>query len=1185
MKKNAMPLLFAIIYMFAITATLQAQSVKITSVNPTTYPEVKVEFFGYNKEGANVRNYNTNEIEIRENGVRRNVLWVDCPPEDLSRFSLILVLDLSGSMGFPIDPPRDNRTLLEVAKSAIRSFVASLPHGRFECALTGFSIESYLLHDFTDNKNLILSALDSFVVTPKSLTDYNAALLYDNFGNPGALRIAEKAKYKTFVLFLTDGVHDMWKSHPRSEVWMNEIIKKADSVDATIYSIALNLQQTTILTEIALGPKNKGKMFGSVDQRTIDQVYQEILQDIEGAGIIPPCDVVYMSACDGGEMEMTIPKLDGAKVIKSFVISDALKPYLEVTKRNFEFKNIPPGTSVEEDVTITAKKNYVNVTGQNFTDSRIQVTDWGGSNPPFKLDKDASRKIKVKYNANDSAYINGRIDLISTACEGNDIHPASTWIIIKDVDMGTQTLNQTKEEEKYGVFCNRSGKTIRINNASITGFNFEEFIIINPPANMDLPNGECIKFIFRFTPKETGKRTAVFTLNTSEGAFVSEIFGNGSGKANIETVDEISFNAVDCKNLFYEEEIDIKNPGALPLNISSFSIDNPAFSFVPNNPGPQVIDTEGSMKVTVKYQPTVPGQTTGNLTITSDADNAPNLVIPLSGVKHEHKFTTSVNTIDFGFVCPDEKIERQLEIENTGNVELKVNAVTENPFSLPTTNWTIPPGEKRQVTIEYSANTSGTKNLVFTDDYCNFSQTVSLSATLDPVVLQSPLLSIVASVGSSTDKVVNVKNNTKREVTITNASFSDPQFTLVSPLPPIIIASGGNKDITVKYSPTNNQEINETLTLSGEPCDFDYDVQLEGLPFASTAEIEIAKFTSLIGEDFQAPVRLANTQNLDQSGTNAISFDISFRADVLRPKAPTPGGVTNAGITTISFVNLPIIPSAGNQTLVTLNFEALDTETPCSDIEISNVNKTNGYLVITKTSKGEFCQIPAYASIEVGKINAVPGKKVDLQIYMKNPLNVSAFHQSINAKLTMNAYLLDPVENFDETVVNGIRTINMQLPVTPLNSEGLLKTISFTAMLGNAEKTDIILFELESVKGKINFDVTQGEFILDGICNDGKPGETPRLFDPNGGTALGLLVSPNPANRGVSIDYTLAEDGMTQIWISDVLGNNVMQVHSGFLKIGEHKQEIDCTLLSSGSYFIILRTPTALMTKRLDILK
>ncbi len=1184
MKKLIIPLLLIVIYFFATIPVLHCQSIKLVNVNPATYPEVKVEFFGYDAAGVNIRNYNVNDIVIKEDGIKRKLLWVDCPPEDLSRFSLILVLDLSGSMGDPVDPPNDYRSRLTVARNAIRSFIGNLPVGRFECALTAFSVNSYLLCDFTDDVSLLIQALDSNIVAPKSLTDYNAAFLYDVYNNPGALQIAEHAKYKPFIIFLTDGKHEFRSTSDRYEVWMPQIIDKTNQLDATIFSIALNLEQTDILVSLAQGPKNKGDVFGDVNQSTIDQVYQEILQKIEGKGITPPCDLVFETDCNGGEMTMEIEKIS-ASTSKTYTISESIKPSLEVDPRNFDFKNVLPGESPVQDVTITARKNFVNVTGQNFLDSRIQVVDWGGSAPPFKLDKDASRKIKIRYNANDTSYIDGTINLASSACSGNDIHPASAWIYLKDVDMGTQTLKQTKEREVTAVFCNKSGKTIKINTMSISGLNATEFVMINPPFNIDLPNDSCLTITFRFTPDETGKRSAVFTINTSEGPYNSEIFGIGSGKASIESVSSINFEPADCKNLSYEQEIEIKNPGALPLNIASFSIDNSAFTFVPSNPGAKVIDPNESIKITIRFEPTTPGPNTGNLTIVSDADNSPNLVIPLNGSKLEHKFTTSVASIDFGFACPDEVVEKTLEIENTGNAELTINAVVSNPFALPVNNWTIPAGEKVQVVIYYVATATGSQNIVFTDNYCNFSKSLSLAGTLDPVFLQYDKLSIVASVGSSTDKIVNVKNDTKRTVTVSACIFDDAQFTLVSPTPPFDIPAGGNKDITVKYSPTNSNEINTKLTLNGSPCDFTYYVDLQGLPFASTAEIEISKYSALIGQQIQIPVRLTNAQNLDQSGTNALNFDISFSADLLRPIAPTPGGTTSAGITTISFTNQSINPNAGNQVIVTLNFEVLATDIPCTDISINNESKANGYLVINKATNGEFCQIPASARLELGSISAKPGQKVDLPVYLKNAQNVSDFHQFINADLTMNGYLLDPVENVKETVTNGVRTISLQLPVKPLNNDGLLKTLTFTAMLGNAVSTDLTLSNIASEKGKINFQAVNGLFTLDGVCNSGKEGESPRLFNPNGGIPLGLVLAPNPANHGVTVYFTLAEEGLTEIWISDVLGNKAMLITSENMKIGEYSKVVDCINLTTGTYFVILKTPTATTTKRLDIVK
>ncbi len=1185
MKKEFILFLTAFMLILSLQG-LKSQSIEVISIDPDDYPEIKMEFFGYPTADKNQseRNYQPADFILKENGVQRTVSFVECPPENLPRFSLILVLDLSGSMDDPVDPPGDYTPKINVAKNAIRSFVQNLPYGRYEVSLVAFSQLVFLLQDFTEDPELINKALDSNIVSPFGQTDYNAAMLYDVYDAPGALRIAEKAKYRPYIIFLTDGEHQIG-FNGREEVWMSDIIKKADEEEATIYSIALDLEQTSILDELALGPKNKGKVYGEVNQATIDRVYQEILLDIQGKGVVPPCDLTFIGGCESGVLEMEIPKL-GASTTVTYNVPQNLLPALEVTPRNFSFENTESGESPEQDVVITARKNYVEVKGQNFLDPRIQIVDWGGPPPPFRLDKDASRNLKIRYNANDSSYIDGQIDLISSACQGNDIYPASTWIYASDIDMGTQTINQTKEELRKGVFCNRTGKTIRLYNMLFTGLNESEFKMINPPFDVDIPHDSCIEVTFRFTPSETGKRTANFVVNTSEGTYQSEIFGIGSGKAIIETVNEVNFEAVDCKNNSREMDVVITNPGALPLNISSFAIDNPDFSFVPANPGQQQLAAQGgSMTVKIKFEPANPGPSNGTLTIISDAENSPDTQIPLSGVKNEHTFSVSDRGIDFGYACPDEVIQRTIEITNTGNVEITVNASAAAPFNLPVSNWTIPAGESRNIDVAFTGAASGSESLVFTESYCSYENTVTLDGIVDPVLLQSDLLSIVASVGSSTDKALTVTNNSQRDLTVTGYGFDDAQFTLVSPMPPFDIPAGGSRDITVKYAPTVNQEADANLSLTGTPCDFSYDIELQGLPYASTTDIAIGDYQALIGRQIQIDVNLVNTQNLDQSGTSAINFDVTFLADVLRPVAPTPPGVTGGGMTTISFSNQAVNPSAGDQTVVTLNFEVLNTQTPCTDLILSNVSKADGYLVFSNISNGEFCSIPSSADISITAEDAEPGQLTTINIYLKNAQNVSDFHENINAQLKMNAYLLNPVDPVDQTVDAGMRTINLMLPVQPLNGDGLLQSIKCVAMLGNEESTQLTLENISSEKGFIDFQVQNDVFNLTGICRSGKPGESPRLFNPEGSTALSMMISPNPSGNTAELNFSLSEEGFTSILISDVLGNEVMNVHSGYLKIGSYTQELDFSNLSSGSFFITIHTPTASLTKRLNILK
>ena len=80
-----------------------------------------------------------------------------------------------------------------------------------------------------------------------------------------------------------------------------------------------------------------------------------------------------------------------------------------------------------------------------------------------------------------------------------------------------------------------------------------------------------------------------------------------------------------------------------------------------------------------------------------------------------------------------------------------------------------------------------------------------------------------------------------------------------------------------------------------------------------------------------------------------------------------------------------------------------------------------------------------------------------------------------------------------------------------------------------------------------------------------------------------LDVYPNPIKGSVNIELNLAKQTETEIFISDILGNKIVQIFNKKLDAGVHKLKWNATNISNGIYFLNVKTGISLQVKKLII--
>jgi len=385
------------------------------SLDASSFPKLKANFYAFSKDGYQMINLSIPDFRITENEIERKITFISCPtPKPPKPISAVLTLDVSGSM---------LNGGLDKAKEAAVAWVNAMP-GNSECAITSFDTRNTLHQDFTNDKQKLKDAIYS--MRAGGGTNFDAGFI-----NPvaGALLIAENGKNKRVVVFLTDG---------QSNGTEQNIIDKANQINATVYCVTLGSPCPEILRNVA--EKTGGMYFENITtEEEAKAVYMKILSIAQS---LEPCTIEWESADECNAYRKVSLHL---VTTNTYAENSYISPAERIPKIEFDpspslrFGNVEPPMNETQELTIIARNKNIWINGINISQPEFQISDWGGSAPPFILLKDSKRKIKIKYTPQKDGYIFCKFDLDNSACFGKTFF-ATAGIFNPQTEIGTLKL-------------------------------------------------------------------------------------------------------------------------------------------------------------------------------------------------------------------------------------------------------------------------------------------------------------------------------------------------------------------------------------------------------------------------------------------------------------------------------------------------------------------------------------------------------------------------------------------------------------------------------------------------------------------------------------------------------------------------------------------------------------------------
>jgi len=1189
-----------------------AQSIEIERVVTTNFPTLRAEFRVKDAGGVEIRNLSNLDFQLKDLGINTPFTAPTCPP-DQARFSLILIFDASGSMDANIsnessDPPSRHTVIKNVAKQ----FIDQLPDGQFECAIGVFSKEFDYnqLQRFTTDKDSLKQAADYRLI---NATNYNAGFLgYNENDEGGAFGLVKDAQYKPVIVFMTDGFHQENAKH--GAIKDGTIIAKAKATNTTIYSLAIG-PTSPDPSDTSLDPLSKAKLKNIstatggdyyenlLNEQQVADIYSNILQSAQGFGTPAPCYIDFESDCNDGEIELTYTGFNPAvSDTKAYIISDELKPNLDITKRSFLEVNQVLNVAKDFDVTIKAEKNKLIITGFNAAPANIfTVSNWGGSAPPFTLNKGESRIIKVSIKPENREFYGGTINFEGSGCSGLTMTPRTGFIFAEDIIFAN--VNQGDQETKTFTqrFCNLTDEPLKLSNILVSGGAHQSDFGVTSQSKTLAP-GECIDIEATFRPTDQGDREALYTVKTDKGDFEAKLKGGGAGKPQIAAT-AATFADVNCINPKSTITVEVRNDGPVELDISSITLEDVInFNLIGNTSLKVGPNSSNSTDVIVEFTPQSNGVHTTNLVFTNNSDNSI-YKVKLDGEMLAVDYNVSEPNHNFGEICGNvgNPATKTVTLSNVSSFGYNVTASSSLPeFKTNLVSYDLTSGTA-VVTISFESGVNNTYNgvITFTSECGNVVKKINVTGSINSPEVQSQAVSIAAVIGTSEMSTVDISNPNTAPYDVVDAYVGDasknpiPEFNVSATS--FSVPGSGTYKLDITYTPNAGNPVDKSgflYLVINQPCNVTLDdITVEGKPTLSIASLSIANDNKdYIGRITTIPVTLSGLGGFLSSGTSSVEFTVQFDESLLSPL-----NGTAVGINQVSHKFNLNSPFTGTQ-IYNMQFKVLNglpsTTSPLNFIKADALNSGGTQSAGLNTDNGQFDLILVKGEATTEALSASPGENFTLPVFIldKNDNLDELLHKDLRIVIQYNYTVMQPTDRPHTVISEDIAELDItgeikftQTPkVNQTQAQFAFANIPMIAKLGNKQVTEIAIKSVDVLSGGVaDFVLDTAEFTLTGVCEEG--GHL-RLFTLSEITPSIKLIQ-NPIVSSTSIELSTVEKGIHTVSVFDMIGNKINLDERNITSEGSYSIPFGIETLNSGYYLIYFETPTQEFFKKIAIIK
>ena len=238
-----------------------------------------------------------------------------------------------------------------------------------------------------------------------------------------------------------------------------------------------------------------------------------------------------------------------------------------------------------------------------------------------------------------------------------------------------------------------------------------------PPAlPVSLTTGQTLSVPVRFTPTATGGATGSLSFTTDTGNVAMDLHGTGTQTGLGATPSTLAFGTVPT-GAHKTIGVSIVNTGTSAVTITGSTAPAAPFTATGFPANGSTIAAGASVSVSVTYTPTVAGNQTGSLSVTS---NAGSVTVPISGtaVTGASHLSITPNPVAFGSVAVGQTATQTFDITNTGNITLTLTKAAPPVGAFNTTTpvsegQQLSPGDVIHQTVTFTPTATGAQSAIY----------------------------------------------------------------------------------------------------------------------------------------------------------------------------------------------------------------------------------------------------------------------------------------------------------------------------------------------------------------------------------------------------------------------------------------------------------------------------------------
>ncbi len=561
---------------------------------------------------------------------------------------------------------------------------------------------------------------------------------------------------------------------------------------------------------------------------------------------------------------------------------------LTASPSSLSFGNVQTGTSQSKNAAVTN-------TGQSaLTISQITVTGAGfsitGITAPLTLTPGDSPAFTVQFAPATQGTVTGNIAFttdngtVNLPLSGAGVPAGDVTASPSSINFGSVVIGSAASQTV--TLKNTGGANVTITAAAVTGAGFSDSGLTLP---LTLTPNQTSTFSVSFAPTGTGTVNGNVALTvTGEAELDVPLAGMGLAPATL-TANPTSLtftNIVVGQNSTQTETI--KNSGGTSAQITGVAATGTGFS-VSGISLPVTLGAGQSVTFNVTFTPPSAGSFSGNVAVTSNAQN-PTLNIPISGTAvAAGSLTASPTSIDFGNVVVGSSASQTVTLKNTGGANVTVTAAsisgTGFSFSGLTVPLTLTPNQTSGFSVKFTPASAGAVNGTMSLTVSGASNvSIPLSGTgVTPATLTANPTSLTFTnivVGTNSTQAETIKNTGGTSAQITGVAATGTGFSVSGISLPVTLGAGQSVTFNVTFTPPSAGSFSGNVAVTSNAQNPTLNIPISGTAVAAgslTASPTSIDFGNVVvGSSASQTVTLKNTGGANVTVTAASISGTGF---------------------------------------------------------------------------------------------------------------------------------------------------------------------------------------------------------------------------------------------------------------------------------------------------------------------